>query len=602
MLFVWPWRALGWLRLVITNLLTLIVVVAVALGLAGNETPIPEHSVLYLEPGTSIVEQRSYDAPLNTLLSTQEEQPAETVLHEATSAIRWAAHDDHIKALVIKADNLAGSDLDKLEALAQAIVQFKNSKKPVIAIGDNFSQAQYYLASTADKIYLNPMGSVQIFGFAAYQTYIKDMLDKLAINVHIFRAGEFKSFVEPFVRNDMSAPARENLQQWMDEQWHFYCKSVEAHRQLQPGSIETFIQQQDQLLTTHDGNAAALALDYGLVDEMATRTETEKKIDELAGNTPANIVKAEDYYLHVRSRQEAGKLLQQKRRVAVIHAVGEITGGYQPAGIAGAESLIEQIRSAREDDNVAAIVLRIDSPGGSAFAAELIRNELEATQAAGKPVVASMGGVAASGGYWIAASADEIWASPVTITGSIGVFGVIPTFENSFSKLGAHSDGYSTTVLADAMQLDRPMNPMAARVIQQGVEFTYQEFLRLVAIGRNSTPEAIDNIAQGRVWAGSHARQLDLVDQLGGLDDAIGAAARLAKLTDYDTDFIEPELSPMETLLQPFSSSSLLPQQLRSALKLLAQIPAVKALQEIQNLNDPNHLYVKCEACSLSIR
>jgi protease-4 len=295
-------------------------------------------------------------------------------------------------------------------------------------------------------------------------------------------------------------------------------------------------------------------------------------------------------------------LLDKSAKVAVIQASGEITDGYQPAGTVGAETLIDLIRSARDDEKTKAIVLRIDSPGGSAFAAELIRNELAAAQADGKPVVASMGGVAASGGYWIAASANEIWASPTTITGSIGVFGMVPTLENALGKVGVHSDGYSTTLLSDAAQIDRPMTPLAARVIQQGVEFTYNEFLRLVATGRKRTPDAIDKIAQGRVWTGAHAHQLGLVDHLGELDDAIAAAAGLANIKQYEPEFLEPELSPWESFIQEFSAQSLLPQSLIKKTQWLSALLQWKALSHLQAFNDPNHLYVFCWECKTTVR
>jgi protease-4 len=601
-LFVLPWRTLGWLRATLANLLMLGVVILVITSFIGREAKIPDNAVLLVEPGRMIVEQRTYGNPLDSLMQSHDDEPAETVLRELTSAIRWAANDKKIKAIVIKADLLEGSDLGKLESIAQALHQFKSSGKPVIAVGDNYSQAQYFLASTADKIYMNPMGSVQIFGFGAYQSYMKDLLDKLLVNVHVFRAGQFKSFVEPFVRNDMSPEARENLKQWMDEQWSFYSNAIELRRKLKPGSLTAFINTQDELLSEHGNDAAALAVDYGLVDELATRTEAQAKIDALTEQASSETINAEDYFHHIQSQQNTSQLLDKHARIAVIHASGQIMDGHQPPGAVGAETLIKQIHTARKDEQVVAIVLRIDSPGGSAFASELIRGELEAAQADGKPVVASMGGVAASGGYWIAASANEIWASPTTITGSIGVFGVIPTFENSLEKIGAHSDGYGTTALADAMHADRPMSELAARVIQQGVNFTYQQFLQLVATGRDTTPQAIDAIAQGRVWTGAHAKELHLIDQLGELDDAIAAAARLAKANDYQPDYIEPELSPFETLLQDFSASSLLPKQLQSALITIAKLPVMKALADVQMLNDPNHIYVQCWQCRTNIK
>jgi protease-4 len=601
-IFVLPWRALSWLRGALANLIMLAIVIFVLLGIFGDgkKPTLPDNAILYVEPGMSIVEQRSYADPFSSIMQTDEEKPAETLLHEMTSAIRWAQHDKNIKGIVIKTDWLAGSDLSKLDSITQAITEFKNSGKPVIAIGDNYSQSQYYLASVADKIYLNPMGSIQLYGFGAYQTYMKDFLDSLSINVHVFRAGQFKSFVEPFVRNDMSPEARENLAQWMDEQWAFYRSAIEQRRKLKPGSIDTFINQQDTLLAENGNNASALALKYGLVDSIASRTEAEKMVNELAGNKngdEAETVDTDTYYQHILTRQEASKLLDNTSRIAIIKASGQIVEGHQPAGNVGAETLITLIRTAREDEKVSAIVLRIDSPGGSAFASELIRAELAAAQADGKPVVASMGGVAASGGYWIASSADEIWASSTTITGSIGVFGVIPTLEQTLGKYGIHSDGYSTTALADAMQLDRPMNPLAARVIQQGVEFTYGEFLRLVATGRKRTPEAIDLIAQGRVWTGAHAKTLGLVDHIGELDAAIAAAASLAKVEKYEPDYYEPELNTWESLLRDFNANSLLPDSVVQLLKVVSQIPALRNLASLQLFNDPNHVYVQCWEC-----
>lgn len=605
-LFVWPWRALSWLRGTLANLLLLAVVIFFASVLLhdGNKAALSDNTLLYVQPGRAIVEQRSYDDSLGTLMQQSDDDvPAESVLHEMTSAIRWAKDDKHIKGIVIQTDQLEGADLSKLDAITQAIDAFKDSKKPVIAIGDNFSQGQYFLASAADKIYLNPMGSVQLYGFSAYQHYLKDLLDTLAINVHVFRAGQFKSFVEPFVRNDMSPEARENLAQWMNEQWSFYRNAIEQRRKLPSGGIDNFINQQDRLLAQHSNNAAQLAQQYGLVDVLATRQAAEKAVNTLAGSDQPNTVDTSAYYRLVMARKEPSRLLEKTRHIAVIQASGDIVEGYQPAGTVGAETLVSLIRSAREDANTAAIVLRIDSPGGSAFAAELIRDELAAAQAAGKPVVASMGGVAASGGYWIAASANEIWASATTITGSIGVFGIVPTLENTLSWWGIHSDGYSTNALADiAAQIDRPVSPMAARVLQQGVEFTYNEFLRLVATGRKRTPEDIDKIAQGRVWTGRHAHQLGLVDHIGELDDAIASAARLANLKQYEPDFLEPELSPWESFKQQFFSATFLPKPLTQWAQWLARLPALQSLNTLQRFNDPNHVYVRCWECRVPLR
>ncbi|MEZ5539537.1 MAG: signal peptide peptidase SppA [Pseudomonadales bacterium] len=605
-LFVLPWHALSWLRGALANLILFFFLAAIIYTLLHDESKVAlkDNTILYVQPGRSIVEQRSYDDSLSSLLQTSDEViPAESVLHEMVSAIRLAQHDKHIKGIVIQTDWLETADLSKLNTLRQAINTFKESKKPVIAIGDNFNQGQYLLASAADKIYLNPMGSVQLYGFSAYQSYLKDLLDSLFVNVHVFRAGQFKSFVEPFVRNDMSPEARENLTQWMNEQWNFYRTAIEQQRKLAPNSIDNFINQQDVLLIQNNNNAALLAKNYGLVDEIATRQDSKKAVEAMAGNKEPETMDASDYYHLTVERKKAEQLLDKTKRIAVIQASGEIVEGYQPAGIVGSETLVSLIREAREDEKTAAIVLRIDSPGGSAFASELIRDELAATQKEGKPVIASMGGVAASGGYWIAASANEIWASPTTITGSIGVFGVIPTLENTLSKIGVHSDGYSTSALGEAAQLDRPMNPMAARVLQQGVEFTYQHFLQLVAQGRKRTPAEIDQVAQGRVWTGAHAKTIGLVDQLGELDDAIAAAARLAKLDKYEPDFIQPELSPWDAFKQELFNSTLFSSpMLTRVAQVLVNLPALQQIKTLSQFNDSNHIYVRCLECRAPIR
>lgn len=604
-----PWRLLSWLRTAIANLCMLAVLLLVFFVFSDEKegTHLPDTGVLHVVLGQSLVEQRDSTDPFLALLNDdQNASEAETVLQDLIQTLRWAATDDRIRAVVINADNLQGSDLAKLDSLTQAITAFRESHKPVIATADNLSQAQYFIASFANTVYLNPMGSVQLQGFAAHQSYMKDLLDKLAVNMHVFRAGEFKSFIEPFVRNDMSPEARANLQQWLDEQWLFYTKTIEKRRKLS-GSINQFIASQDTLLTEHDNNPAKLAVAYGLVDHLATRNAADSIIDSLIPG--AERIDANTYYRHEYRRQQASNLLTRHSRIAVIHASGPIVDGERSGNTTAADTVIKQIRMAREDNAVVAIVLRIDSPGGSAFASELIREELAAAQADGKPVVASMSGVAASGGYWIAASADEIWASPATITGSIGVFGLFPTLENSLSNLGIHSDGYSTAPLADAMQLSRPLNPMAERVLQQGVDFTYREFLRLVAEGRESKPSVIDGVAQGRVWTGIHARDINLVDHLGTLDQAVAAAARLAKVEQYSTDTIKPPQSPMESILHALNDNNSLMARWQSQ-SVLGSSPTLlldvlwraTGRQATTLFNDPNHLYTSCQDCAYQVR
>jgi protease-4 len=607
--FTFPWRFLNGLRQTLANLFMLMLVGFALTLLVGYEekASIPEHAVLLVQPGQALVEQRSYNDPFMELLQPTQDAPAETVLYELTSSIRWAAQDPRIEALVLNLNHLAGSDLAKLDAVGQALIAFKASGKRVLAFGDNYTQSQYYLASHADRVYMHPMGTVQLQGFAAYQSYLKDMLDQLAVNVHVFRAGQFKSFIEPFVRNDMSDEARENLQQWVDEQWTFYTLALQTNRKLDSNAIDNYIETQDLLLADHSNSAAQLAVAYGLVDELASRNDMTRIIDALAPSTRDNTVDADTYFAQEYRKHTDANPQTKQSRIAVIHASGPIVDGEQPPGYVGAETLIGQIREARKDEGVVSIVLRIDSPGGSAFASELIREELVQAQADGKPVVASMSGVAASGGYWIASSADEVWASPMTITGSIGVFGVFPTLEETLSRLGIHSDGYSTSPLAASMQLDRPLDPLVARVLQQGVDFTYQEFLNRVAAGRNSKPDIINQVAQGRVWTGAHAMKINLVDHAGTLDEAIAAAARLAKVEQYRVDVIKPELTPFESLMegltarQSFLSGWLQHSSLKSALPLLSVLTGNK-IEGLPLFNDPNHVYATCWECRHPLR
>lgn len=599
-----PLRLLKGLRETLANLLMLGLLVLLAATVLDKEphATLPESAWLEVALGDTLVEQRSLSDPLAALLPAGE-MPQESVLQELVTAIQRAGNDPRIRGMTLHTDRLQGSDLAKLDTLARAIEGFRRNGKPVFAVGDTYSQAQYYLASTADTVYLNPMGSVQLVGFAVYQSYLKDLLDRLSVNIHIFRAGQFKSFVEPFVRNDMSPEARENLETWLGQQWAYFTGRVETRRKLAPGSLDRYTNQQDLLLAAEQDNPAQLAQHFGLVDELATRDAADAAIQAHQDELGAEPVDAETYFQMTESHRDAAQLLEPVAHIAVIHAVGPIMDGEQPPGYAGAENLIEQIQRARDDEQVAAVVLRIDSPGGSAMASELIRNALETLQADGKPLVASMGGVAASGGYWIAANAREIWAAPTTITGSIGVFGVVPTLEHSLGQLGIHSDGASTTALGDALQLDRPMSPLAERVLQQGVDFTYQAFLARVAAGRGSTPAEIDRVAQGRVWTGADAHRLHLVDHLGDLEDAIGAAARLASLSRYEVDYLEPALTPFERLLQDIAAPhSHVPAPLGRLLGSVLAIPAWQSLLQLQVLNDPQHLYARCWECGMRIR
>lgn len=604
-ILLFPWRLLTWLRQILANLLLLVLILLLVAVFWGQEkqVAIPEKGALVIAPTGTLVEQHSYTDPVSLLLMDEDDMDMETLLHDVTLAIRRATTDPDVTALVIDAGWLQGADPSKLFSIGEAITQFKTSKKPVFAVGDHYTQAQYFLASYADEVYLNPMGGVFLNGLGVYPGYYKEALDKLKVKVHIFRVGDYKSFVEPFVRNDMSEESRRNTSLWLNDVWTLVSTEIEKQRKLEAGAVNNYINQLDQRLATAQGDAAQAALQAGLVDRLATRDEMKKIIMEKIGsNNEGDSFPAVSFKPYVRNLHQGAGF---GNKVGVVVASGAILDGEQPAGNIGGDTLAAQIQQIREDGDVQALVLRIDSPGGSAFAAEIIRREVQLTKEAGIPVVASFGGVAASGGYWIATTANEIWSTPSTITGSIGVFGLIPVFDESFKALGIHSDGVGTTALADAWHLDRPMNPILERSIQLEVEHIYQRFIELAAEGRGVTPEKIHAVAQGQVWSGVQARELGLVDHLGDLGGAITAAAKLAELGDeYEWEIIEPELSPQEQFIRQLTSEAsrvLAWAGLKSSRSSSMVDKFLTSLQEklaqLASFNDPRGVYVRCMEC-----
>lgn len=598
-LLLLPWRLLTWIREILANLILLAVIILILVVVMKDEAvPVPKKGALVIAPSGALVEQLSYVDPVMTLFGDEHQRPPETLLHDLMKAIDQATSDPHITALVIDVNWLDSADPAKLLSLGDAILRFRKSSKPVYAIGDSYTQAQYLLASHASQVYLHPMGSVFMNGFGAYPNYFKDALDKLHVRIHVFRVGDYKSFVEPFVRNDMSEESRSNTALWLGDIWKQVTARIETQRKLQNGGIDDYINQLDARLAATEGNAAQLALEAGLVDKIATREEMKRLIMEKAGpNENGDSFAAVDVAEYVKGLHK--QHFYGRERVGVIVASGNILDGYHPPGNIGGESLAELIRQAREDEQVKALVLRIDSPGGSAFASEIIREEIDLTRAAGIPVIASFGGVAASGGFWIASTADEIWSQPSTITGSIGVFGMIPVFDQSLAAIGVHSDGVGTTALADAWHLDRPMNPILERATQLEVEHTYKRFIELVASGRKTSQADIHVVAQGQVWSGVKAKELGLVDQLGDLDGAIAAAAVRAKLgTNYDWEFIEEELSPREQFFRSLTSEA------RAWFGATRSDPATVLLAAIKRewsnllaFNDPKGVYARCLEC-----
>ncbi|MDA9095154.1 signal peptide peptidase SppA [Porticoccaceae bacterium] len=573
---------------------------------AEDIQPIPDKGALYLAPSGVLVDQKTYTDPFDQIFMGNSQSDSETLVRDVIEALDTARIDSRITHLLLDTDYMAGGGISKLEEISSALLRFKKSGKPIIAVGDNFNQQQYFLAAHADEILLNPLGSVSITGFGLYNSYFKEALDKLNINMHVFRVGDYKSAVEPFLRNNMSANVKQESRELVDSLWQFYSSQVEHLRGLPDGAIDDFANNLHLKLQAANGDTSALAKQQNLVDQIATRTQMFAYLNEVLPGTDGEFdsINMKAYLNHNRltSRTSAAA---KAHKVALVVAKGSIVDGEQPEGTIGGDTLASIFARLRDEDEVKAVVLRIDSGGGSAFASDIIRDAISATQKKGIPVVVSMGSYAASGGYWIAADADRVLALSTTLTGSIGVFGIVPTVEDSLAALGVYSDGVGTTDIAGMMRLDRPMTQQSEMIFQAGVDNIYTRFITLVADGRNSTPAAVHEIAQGRVWTGEKALELGLVDQLGDLNDAIKVAADLANLAEYEVDYRRKPLTVYEQLLMEMSSNisasfaglginSWLPNSLRQQAKVI-----LKPLQVLDTLTDPRGIYLYCDSCPL---
>lgn len=599
------WRGLDGLRKFL-HLVLLLLIFGIIVGALRSTIPVlPDKAALVVRPEGEIVEQLTGDPFERALEKVQGTLRSETLLWDLTDAIDAARDDDRVQALVLDLDRFTGAGQPAMQELTGAIDRFRASGKKVVAQGSVFLQAPYYIAAHADEVWLDPLGFVLIDGYDRYVMYYKDALEKLGIDMNVFRVGAYKSAVEPFTRTDMSPQDREESLAYLGAMWTGYQDEVTKARKLAPGAIAKYVDSLAAGMTAQKGDGAKLALEAGLVTGIRTSLEVERELVELVGENrdqdSYSQVGVDDYLRVVHA--EAKLRGDGKPVVGVVVAAGEILDGDQPAGTVGGESTARLIREARLDDDVKALVLRIDSPGGSMFAAEQIHREIEAIKAEGKPVVVSMGDLAASGGYYIAAPADEIWARPTTITGSIGIFATIPTVNRTLDKIGVGVDGVGTTAWSGQLRLDRPIGKEAGQFLQATVEHGYEIFLTRVAAGRDKTRDEIDAIAQGRVWAGSDARRLGLVDHLGGFDDAREAAAALAKLEEgsYDVEFIEPSLSwAQELALQVKTMVAQvvaglgirMPASLTRVVKQLD--PVAAEVERWSRLKSANHLYAYC--------
>ena len=565
-IFVGIWRGLDGLRKFL-HLVVLLTIFGFVVGALRTSIPhIADSSALVIEPKGEIVEQLSGSPVDQAIERVQGDAKEETLLWDLIDALKAAKKDARIAAVVLDLNYMSGGGQPTLAEFTAAIKDFRSSGKKVVAHATSFLQESYYVAAAADEIYLDPMGLVAIDGYERYRTYYKELLDKIGVEVNLFRVGAYKSAAEVYVRTDMSPEDREESLAYLNALWLSYRTAVAEARGLTPTDISDYVNNLVPAMLAAKGDAAKVALDAKLVTGLKSSLDVERRMVALVGgdSPKENVEKVEadesdagesfnstslEDYLRVVHAEKSARGVGTRDKIGVVIASGEILDGSQPPGTVGGETAASLIREAREDDDVKAIVIRVDSPGGSVFASEQIYREVRAAQADGKPVVVSMGDLAASGGYYIAASADEIWAHPATITGSIGIFGAIPTFQNTLKKIGVNVDGVGTTNLSGQLRVDRAMGEDAKVLLQSFIERGYEEFLGHVAEGRKKTRDEVHAIAQGRVWIGTDAKNNGLVDHLGLFDQAVKSAAKLADLSgDYDVERIEPELSWAESL------------------------------------------------------
>lgn len=555
-------------RLVVNLLFLLIVGVVLVVLFTGNHLRLADNTALVFALKGDLVEQYSGSAREAGLAEALGGVERETQLRDVVAVLDAAARDPKILRAVLILDDMGAAGMAKLDDIAAALDRFRAAGKQVVAWGSQMTQNQYYLAAHADQVYLHPNGAVLLSGLGGYRNYYRDALDRLGVTVNVFRVGKYKSFVEPFVSNGPSNDAKEADASWLGDAWTTYTHQVEQARKLASGAIGRMIEELPARLTAAGGDMAKLALSEKLVDALMTRDELRAMLVKRgAEDTEHKTFRQVSFQEYRNALPDSGDRASQ---VGVIVAEGDITDGEAPQGMIGGRSTAELIRHARDDDTIKALVFRVDSPGGSAFGAELIRRELELTRKAGKPVVVSMSDVAASGGYWVSTSADEVLADQATITGSIGVFGLIPTFDKTLDKVGIHTGGVTTTWLAGEPDLRRPLDPRTGQVIQASVGHIYQEFLARTAASRHESAEDIERVAQGRVWTGHQARELHLVDGFGGLAAAIHDAAQRAKLSPgFRTAYIEIEPKGLTRLLDILTEKIA-----RAALRAMGPLPS----------------------------
>ena len=598
------WKAITLLRRALANLLFVALLVLLWVALADQQAPLPARAALTLDLAGRVVDQRTQVDPTRLFLDAD---PAdrELLLTDLVEAVDLAAKDERITALVLEFDGLIAIGQSKTTELAAAIERFRAAGKPVVARGDYYTQDQYRLAVEADHILMHPLGAVALEGYSYYSNYFASALDKLSIKMHVFRAGDFKSIAEPFLRSDMSPGERQITRAWLNDLWAEYCNRVEQRRGLDAGAVDVLLGAYPQRLADAGGDPARLAMRAGLVDEVLDRVQQQSYLAALVGAKNEDGAYASVPFARYLRQTGSPSTAPEPGRahIAVVTAQGNIVPGSQALGVIGGDAIAKLLQDTAEREGLGAIVLRLSSGGGSVFASEIVREAVADIRERGIPVVASMGSVAASGAYYIATAAQHIVATPSTLTGSIGVFAAFPTLENLLERGGVYTDGVGTTPLAGGFRLDRPLVPEVESALQQSVDSVYERFLALVMDGRGLDRAQVDAVAEGRVLSARSALAAGLVDELGGLREAAQRAARFAGLEagDYELVLIQPPITPQEQFLRELSDALGAERLSRSGLDRLARwlAPAARGLSALEGFKDPRHLYMRCLVCEL---
>ena len=563
-------------------------------GLSARPAPVG-NGVLDLDLNGSLVEQPSRREWADVAGGGRLQQYR---LRDLVAALDEAKDDSRVKAVALNLDGFTGGGQTAIGDLAEAVRSVRASGKPVVAYATGYTNDAYQLAAAASEIWLNPLGAVAIAGPGGSNLYYKGLLDKLGVTANVYRVGTYKSAVEPFIRNDMSPEAKENylaLGQAELESWRTGVLKARPK-----AKVDLFLQDMNGAVTAAGGDMAKAAFAAGLVDKIGEKQAFDARLAQLGGeksDEPGGYrrIKLASYIRDKVDEHPTGP-------IGVVTVAGTIVDGRAGPGRAGGDTIAKEIESGVHEKGIKALVVRVDSPGGSVLASERIRQALLDAKASKVPVVVSMGSVAASGGYWVATPADYIYAEPSTITGSIGVFGVLPSFQGTLQKLGIGADGVKTTPLAGEPDLLKGPSPEVSQLIQTGVEGMYARFLNIVAQARHKTPAEVDRIAQGRVWDGGSAHQLGLVDGFGGMPEAIGKAAQLAGLGDErGVRYLEPPPTFRDQLIETIASENdndtAVPEDAFAVLAEQPQRQLASAIAEVGSILSGPSIQARCLEC-----